>query len=61
MIEIIHHGDTSERKMCPKCNCDFRYSKVDTKWYDLITEFVGYVHCPECGEKMIIGREEKER
>lgn len=57
MIEVIHHGDTCERKMCPNCNCDFRYSKVDMKWVDLIKEVVGSVYCPECGVRIIVKRE----
>lgn len=61
MIEVIHHGGTSERKMCPNCNCDFMYFKVDIEWADLLTRFVGYVHCPECGEKIVVKREESNK
>lgn len=60
MIEVIRHGNTSARKMCPKCNCDFRYCKVDIEWKDLIPQFIGYVPCPECGEKIIL-QEKDER
>ena len=58
MIEVRRHGNTTQNKMCPKCNCDFRYSKVDMKWVDLLTVVIGYVYCPECGEKLIVEREE---
>ena len=54
MIEVIHHGFTSERKMCPECNCDFRYFKVDIEWRNLITESRGYVSCPECGKELLV-------
>lgn len=60
MIEVIHHGNTSERQMCPNCNCVFIYSKVDIRWVDLITKFSGYVYCPECDEEIKIGSNEIE-
>jgi predicted RNA-binding Zn-ribbon protein involved in translation (DUF1610 family) len=56
MIEVIHHGNTSERQMCPECNCVFIYSEVDIRWVDLRTNFSGYVSCPECGEEIKIRR-----
>ena len=57
MIEVIQHGNTYKKKICPKCYCDFRYSKVDIKWKDLLTKYRGYVYCPECGEKTIVKKD----
>ncbi len=61
MIEIVQHGNTSKRTICPKCNCDFRYFKVDVKWADLITEIIGCVRCPEYGQQIVVEREENVR
>jgi DNA-directed RNA polymerase subunit RPC12/RpoP len=54
MIEVTHHGNTSERQMCPNCNCVFIYSKVDIEWRNLITESRGYISCPECGQELLV-------
>ena len=51
-MEIIKNGNTSKIIKCNKCECKFRYSKIDVHYSDGNKE----VRCPECGHCNIVGK-----
>lgn len=59
-MRIISKGNKSKTRICKECGCEFEFGKNDIK-YTLIpslynTRHEEYVKCPQCNNRIVIGR-----
>lgn len=59
-IEVLKHGNSYNKGICPICRCEFLYQNEDIhneetriNAYESKTEY-RYVKCPECGHKIAV-------
>ncbi len=57
MIKVIKHGNKG-RVTCPECDCVFTYEESDTETIDEWLAYTRIVHCPDCGEKIVLSTED---
>jgi len=66
-MEVLKHGKTRVKQICPKCECEFLYdTKTEIKFHsmpslgilpsgkahELAQQCYWYVICPECHEEI---------
>ena len=58
-MKVIKHGNTCDTQVCPKCQCEFVFTKKDKIEADILGTTLFYVICPECGRDIDLWKIEK--
>ena len=56
MIEIIKHGRPRDKVTCNCCSCIFSFDERDIQNNGCQYDWIEYIKCPDCGNKIILHR-----